>query len=504
MKNLFFNLGASFVTFFITALISFWMTPFIITNIGTEAYGFIPLTQNIISILTILTLSLSSVIARFITIEITKDNIRGAQEYFNTYLIASFFGSIFIMLIVVTLIINLEKLINIPTNFIIEVKLAVFLSGIMIILSLFKSLFFSAAFSQNRIYLNKSIDVLNAVIKGLMTYLLLVIFTPKIWYVNLSAMVSTLITLVLSIYIFKKLMPIIKIKLEQFSFTRLKELLNAGMWIAVGQIGVVLFLAVEILIANITLGPLEAGIYAAMIQFPLLLRNIANSISVVFAPVIINRYANNNQKGLLNYSNKSVKINGLLIVLPATILCGFAEPILNLWLGKEFLDYKWILIISSSYLIFTLSPLPLVHVFTAVNKLKIPGITTIIFGLINFSIAYSLSAFTSLGLYGIVIGGAVGLILKNTIFTPIYCSRITNQSYLVYFKGMIEPIVGGVFIIFICIILQKLVNINNWIILILMIITISITYIIFVFVLLLSKNEKNIIITTCKRFLKIK
>ncbi|TXL66777.1 MATE family efflux transporter [Cerasibacillus terrae] len=501
MKNLVFNLGASFVSFFITALISFWMTPFIISNLGAEAYGFIPLTQNLISVLTILTIALSSVIARFFTVSITRGGILKAQGYFNTYLVASLFGSIIIMSIIITLTFFIENLINIPDSLVLDVKLAILFSGIMIVFSLFQSLFVSAPFSQNKVYLIKVINVLNAIVKGLLTFLLLIVFTPKIWYVNLGAMIAIIFSLLLSIAIFKKLIPTLKIKFTQFSFEKLKELMSAGIWVSIGQVGVILFLGTELLVANLTLGPAKAGIYAAMIQFPLLLRNISNSISVVFAPVIIKKYANNDLKGLLAYSNKSVKLNGLLIVLPAAILCSYAEPVLNLWLGKEFISYKWILILSAGYLVFTLSPLPLSHVFTAVNKLKIPGITTIIFGLINLILAFILSGYTSLELYGIVIAGAIGLMLKNTFFNPYYCSVITKQSIFVYYRGMLEPIIGAAFIIIISIILQNLFEIQSWFNLISMLTIVSVCYLAFVFVLLLSKKERYLIINAIRNLL---
>lgn len=502
MNNLFINLSASFVTFLITALINFWMTPFIISNLGAEAYGFIPLTQNLVSVLTVLTIALSSVIARFFTVAITRGGHIEAEVYFNTYLVAAFGGSLVIISIIILLISIINNVIHIPPDLLLDVRLAILFSGIMVVLTLFKSLFLAAPFSQNKIYINKGIEVFNAIIKGSITFFLLVSFVPRIWFVNLGAMIGALVSLIISIYFFRKLIPSVKFKLGQFSFSRLKELLGSGIWVAVGQIGVVLFLGVEILVANITLGATMAGIYAALIQFPLLLRSISNSISSVFAPVIIKKYANNDLDGLKNYSNKSVKVNGLLIVFPAAILCSFAEPLLTLWLGEEFVNYKWVLILSAGYLIFTLTPLPLTHIFTAVNKLKVPGITTILFGIINFTLAFVLSGYTSLGVYGIVIAGAIGLSLKNTIFNPYYSSKITNQPIYVYYRGMVEPLIAAIFIISISFILQRFNEVETWLSLIVIVLLIGFIYVIFAFTILLSKTERKIVTNFMRSLLK--
>jgi membrane protein EpsK len=496
--NLIYNLGAAFITFFLSAFITFWTTPYIISNLGTEAYGFIPLTQNLVSILLVLTVALSSVIARFFTVAIAQKNYLEAESYYNTYLIISIIGSIFILFIITIATLFIDKLINVPINLLNDVRLAISFSGMLILITFIKSLFLAGPFSVNKLYLTNAVEAISAIMKALFIVTLLKFLTPKIWYVNLGTMIAGIISLVISVFVFKKLIPKISLNLKSFSYKKLKELLSAGGWNSIGQIGVLLFLAIDILVANITLGATKAGIYAAILQLPLLLRTIAGVISSVFAPIIVTLYANNNMKELINYSNKAVKLNGLLIALLAALLCGFASPILSIWLGAEFVEYKWLLILNSSYLIFTLGVLPVGNIFTAVNMLKVPGIITVLLGVLNIILALYLAGNTNLGLYGIVLAGSVTLILKNTLFMPLYSALITKQPLYVYFRGIVQPVIGALFAIGLSYILMLFIDITSWLELIICVFFVGLSYLLFSYILLLNKDEKKTLVNLSK------
>lgn len=499
--NLIFNLIASLITFLLSVVISMWMTPFIIKSIGTEAYGFIPLTQNFISIMSVLTVALSSVIARFITVAIKQNDHSRVQYYFNTYLFSALILSGVLVTFFFILAIFVDKIIDVPNYLLFDVRISIIISGLLLITTYIGTVFIAAPFSANKLYITKGIEALNALVKSVLIIGLLTLLMPKIWYVNLGAFIAGLISFILNVAFFKKILPFIKINCRYFKLSYLSELLTSGIWNSIGQVGVLLFLAIDIFVANITLGAEKAGVYAAILQFPLLLRTLAGIIAGVFAPVIISHYAKKNMYALVQYANHSVKLNGLLISLPASLICGLAGALLSVWLGPDFAQYKWLLILNAIYLIFVLSIMPLNHIFTAVNKLKVPAIVTILLGILNLILAIILSGYTSLGLYGILIAGATALTLKNFIFVPLYSAYVTGQPYNTYFKGIFQPIIGALVTIIISIIIQRFYSIENWIDLIFGGLFVSIFYILFSYLFLLNKEEKLLINSIINRFI---
>lgn len=104
-----------------------------------------------------------------------------------------------------------------------------------------------------------------------------------------------------------------------------------------------------------------------------------------------------------------------------------------------------ILYIHAAYLAVSLSVMPLFYVWTAFNKQKTPAVVTLCLGGLNVLLAVVLSGPAHLGLYGITIAGAVSLILKNAVFTPLYVSHITGFQKTAFYKGMFGPLAAAVF-----------------------------------------------------------
>ncbi len=84
-------------------------------------------------------------------------------------------------------------------------------------------------------------------------------------------------------FFFKKLIPWFSFSRKTLSLQTSKVLFSVGAWSSVNQIGVLLFLQIDLMTANLVLGPSEAGVYAAIIQFPLLLRSLAGTLASLFA-----------------------------------------------------------------------------------------------------------------------------------------------------------------------------------------------------------------------------
>ena len=73
-RRLAINLIANTISYGTTAVIAFFLTPYLVSTIGKEAYSFYPLANNFVNYMSVVTISLNSMASRFITIEIVKDN----------------------------------------------------------------------------------------------------------------------------------------------------------------------------------------------------------------------------------------------------------------------------------------------------------------------------------------------------------------------------------------------------------------------------------------------
>ena len=69
-RNMIFNS----MLFIINLGISFFLTPYIVKEIGREAYGFVPLIGNMIGYTSIITTAIGSMAGRFITMRIYQED----------------------------------------------------------------------------------------------------------------------------------------------------------------------------------------------------------------------------------------------------------------------------------------------------------------------------------------------------------------------------------------------------------------------------------------------
>ena len=84
---------------------------------------------------------------------------------------------------------------------------------------------------------------------------------------------------------------------------------------------------------NLLIGAEATGQYAAILQFPLLLRTLAGTLAVVFAPTITKFYSNQDKEGLIQYAANAIKWSGLFVAFPAALLGGLAGPLMLYGLG---------------------------------------------------------------------------------------------------------------------------------------------------------------------------
>ena len=117
------NMIAALVSFGVNGAISFLIIPFVKENVGDGAYGFISLANNFVQYAYIIAVALNSMASRFITMKVYENDYEGAKKYFNSVLFSNIILAVFFAIPSVFIIAFLEKLINVPTELLADVKL---------------------------------------------------------------------------------------------------------------------------------------------------------------------------------------------------------------------------------------------------------------------------------------------------------------------------------------------------------------------------------------------
>jgi membrane protein EpsK len=123
------------------------------------------------------------------------------------------------------------------------------------------------------------------------------------------------------------------------------------------------------------------------------------------------------------------------------LACALGEPLLRLWLGPAFGEWSPLLFLMAAHLCINMAINPLLGLQLTANRMKTPGVVTLVMGLGNLGLALLLAGPMQWGLYGIAAAGAIMLTLKNVCFTPLHAAHILGKPRFTFLSEIL-PIAG--------------------------------------------------------------
>jgi len=478
----------------INLVISFFLTPYLINNLGVAAYGLYPLATSIVSYLDFLTISLNNSIGRFLAIFLEQKNDEEANYLFNTSL------SLTLLIILVTLpfgfvlVFFITNLLSIPAGQEVNSRILFGIVWLSFMITTFRISFGASSWAKSRFDL-RTIQVMVAQIAKVATIVILFSgFTPAIWQVGLGLFAYQFILLLIEFPIWRYLTPQLKVNLRQFQKQTAKRISNMSGWLVINQIGDKLNLSADLILINLFIGSTQGGIYGSFLLFSNILRELAFRVSNIIAPLLVGKYALGKTQSIIDISRKSEKLLGLFVALPSGLICGLARPLLTLWLGEEFAQQAFVLILMVFLLPVNLAVLPLVGIQTTLFKVKVPGIATVIIGIFNIGFAIFLIKTTTLGMAAVAVASIISMTIKNAIFTTLYSAKIQNQPWYTFLKPHFSIVISSVFMISVSWYVNSFLPNITWINFFLTCFISTALYLPFAFFVLLNSEERQFLL----------
>jgi O-antigen/teichoic acid export membrane protein len=429
------NLGVYIISFILNVSIGLLLVPYLIKYLGIAAYGLIPLAMIFTDYINIINVSINSAVGRFFLIEIQNNNWKKANIIFNS----AFWGVLGLIIIQIPLLIyiisELNVFVEIPNGFLSDATSLFILTFAGYLISLISSVLNTSMFAHNRLDLSRKVDIVRVTTRIAIVILLFNLRTPSLLSVGIANVIAALCAFIYSFYWNRKLTPELHFSLKSFSFSYLKSIYSMGGWIILNQVGYLLFVKVDLLLINKLMGSQSSGEYAALMQWNILIRTFAGILSGILVPVIITFYAKKEFVKMQSYVNFSIKHISLILIILCSIISGFSKPILLLWLGNEYVSKSFVLIAMTLPLAFSMGTLSTLALNKAHNKVAIPGIITLLAGLLNFIINYQFLR-AGYGYLSIALVGGSILLLKNLFFSPMYSANVMKIPLLSFLKDI--------------------------------------------------------------------
>lgn len=436
------NLLSNLTWVVVSVLVSMWYTPFLISHLGVAVYGLVPLVTSFIVYMAILTTGLDGAIGRYLTIDLARGDVDGANRTFNTALV----GSAIVVGVLVPAVLVASwfspQLFRVSVGSERDVQLLVLLTGVSFLITAFTGSLAVPSYAYHRFDLRLLVNVIRLGVQTGSVVLLFIVLGPQLWQVGVGILVSGLLFLLGHAALWRKLAPELEIRFSRFDASLLKRMLGFSGWVLVNMVGAELFLRTDLIVANRIFGPEIAGRYGSVTTFPTHLRAVVSTVNGILMPITMALCAQGSLSRLVRFSRLSVRFMGLVMALPVGLLCGLGRPLLTVWLGPGFADLSWLLAVLVGHLCISLAVVPLASVQLATSRVRTPGIVSLLMGCGNVLLAIALALWSGWGYVGIAAAGAIMLTLKNGFFTPIYSARILGLPWWTFLPDVGAGILG--------------------------------------------------------------
>ncbi|MDD4689441.1 MAG: MATE family efflux transporter [Eubacteriales bacterium] len=492
------NMVAQTLSFVVSIMVSFFLTSFIVDKIGTSAYGFVGLSNNVTNCIVAFTIAINSLANRYITIAYVEKNYSKANRYYSSAVAANVIVVAAMILPIVFLIIYLEKVVNIPVQHIMDVKMLWAFVFLVYAMQLIFGRMEVATFATNRLDLSAMRNLESNIIKFALSLVLYMMLSPKVYYVGVVALICAVYVILFNKRYMNTLVPDIKFSVKDINKSATFDMISNGMWNSANHISQILFNGLDLLIANLFIGPVGMGILSIAKTIPTHIITFIGTISSVFYPNMTISYAKGNSEDFIKETNFAIKLCGYICSIPIIAIIVYSKAFYGLWLPSlDAIQINEIHLLSVITLIpqlFSVYLFPLYQVNTLTCKLKTPSIVNMVLGFVNIASVFLLLKFTDFGLYAIAGVSSILLGLRVLIFMPLYAASNIKRKLTTFYPPLISGVILNIILVAVFYAINYLVNIDG---LISFVITCAVScilgYIIGVFVIF-NKADRMIII----------
>lgn len=462
LKNILMNVFAFGVQF----IISFYISPVIVSKVGASAYGFIGLANDFVSYASILATVFNSVASRFIANAFYKKDIEKANKYFNSLVMANLVIAGVLGLVGMVVVPNVDKFLSVPVSLLFDVKITFALIFGSYIVSLVTLVFTTSTFVTNRTDIQGVRNIIQYVVRFALIVVFLNFVSIRIYWVALATLVASIAVAIMNVSLTKTLTPELKISVKDAHRDYAIELAKSGCWMALTSISTILLRGLDLTVANLLIGDYEMGLLSIARTMPNNVTSIIATIAPIFTPVFIAFYAKRELEALVKNVKKSINTMALLLFVPISGFIVFSYDFYALWqksLSQEELllvTLLSILTVVQAYFDSTTSTMAQLSV--VVNELKLPVFISLGCGIVSIIAEIILIKYTAMGLYAIVLSTTVVMIARYVIFNSVYAAWCLKQTKWCFIPVTVKTWLSVPLLLAFMFVIRKTFPIYSW------------------------------------------
>ena len=449
-------------------VISLFLTPVVLDKMGAEAYGFVGLVNNFVSYVAVVTVALNSLAGRFITIAHHSGDKEGAESYYSSVFFANCVMAIAVLVGSMVFAVNIRSLVEVSPGLVGDLQIMILLAFLNCALGLIVVVFGIAAFIKNQLYLNSIAQLVSSVIRAVLLCILFLAVAPHMWYYAAAAVTASLVFLALQVWTSRRVAPEYRVRVSNFSFSRVVEIVKSGVWVSVESINKLLLTGLDLWISNLFVGAYQMGVFSVAKTVPNALLSVSNSLASLFYPKCAELYAKKNSDELVAQFGFAMRFTAAVMIVPLMGLIVYGLYFYKLWLpgrdGAELVLVQMLSVLTIISLVASALVEPLYYANTLANKIKGSVLITLGFSILVLAIELSMLAISSSnGLYIIASVSSIVMVVRHCLVQPIYAAHVLGLRRITFFRPLGKEICGLFLVLVTFLIISVVLPFSSWI-----------------------------------------
>lgn len=428
-KRVAFNMVCNTTAHFLSAVIAFVITPFLIARIGLEAYGFYPISSEVVAFFGLFTGIVNSTASRYVTVEDARGNHVDANKYFSTVFFTNLLLCGILLIPMGLFVAFVDRILSVPTGFAGELRVFFALILASVLVNALSSAFGSAYMISNRIDLRSGQELIAVLLKAAVLFGLLGGgFSSSIVSVGIAILVSSVAGAIIQFLMCRRLAPELSLSIRRVSRAHARRVLTSGVWYTFDRFGAFLMTGALLLVCNVVFEADGVGLYSVALTASRFLCGVLFVLAGVFLPITAKRFARGEDELLRRGIVRNQKITGYLAAVGVAVGIGFCDEFFTLWLAERDPVLRLLTVLSILPAVAVACALPIVDLGMVMNRMRRLSLLFAASGLFTLAAIIFIACFTPAGVIGVAVASCASQMVWYAVLVPLFAGRILKTG----------------------------------------------------------------------------
>jgi O-antigen/teichoic acid export membrane protein len=463
--TLFRNITSNWIGFLVHALVTFFLTPYVLHSLGDSRYGAWSLIVGLTGYYGLLDLGFRSGLTWYLSRHLATRDYDGLNRGASTGIVALWACGLLVLLSSVGLAAFTPILFNVPEDLHREVSVAILINGAGMALQ-FVFFLYSAIFTACQRYdLSNAIGIPTRIIGALVTFAVLSHGGGLIEFSAAQVIVNTL-DYVIRWRVALHLLPDLKLSLRAATWRSCWDFLSFGLWNVLIAGSARLISYTDAIVIGLFFPPAAIARFALASALSEYFQQVFRPIGQVFFPTVVHCEARGDNKELAELYLLGTRLLATLSGPAAVLAFVLADDFYSLWIGRMYLlNDSWSVSVLFRILVIAgaLNAVQRVGYQVFLGKRCQRQLAMLFLGEGVANLALSLFLVPRLGLIGAALGTLFPGILFQACLQPLLVCRMLQLSVRTYLRVLfMRPLLVTVVISALSFTLKSLLPVDGW------------------------------------------